>query len=382
LVFSLAATSAASAFCDGYCWFVGGSLSGTVATPLPVPTPTPTPTPTNPTPSSYPKLVGTNMGGGDMDWQSLPPVSGTNYLFPDTQDIAYALSLPGLNFIRLIFCWEALQPTLNGAFNTTYFNQMNALVSQITAAKCYVMLDPHPDDQNNGVYAGYMGNLIGSSQVPDSAFANLWSQLATTYKNNPYVIFGSVNEPNNQSTMQYFTAAQSQITAIRATGATNLIMIGGNDYQCAATYSNANWYDTASPQVSNATGFLTLKDPLNNTVISVHSYVDSDLSGTTTDITSAQAFVNNLTPLVSWARTNKLMIHISEFACSATNSLASSACANMLTYMKQNEDVILGCAWWCSGSSWFNSYMFTLNPSNNYTTPSPQLALFQPFLAY
>jgi hypothetical protein len=75
LVFSLAATSAASAFCDGYCWFVGGSLSGTVATPLPVPTPTPTPTPTNPTPSSYPKLVGTNMGGGDMDWQSLPPVS-------------------------------------------------------------------------------------------------------------------------------------------------------------------------------------------------------------------------------------------------------------------------------------------------------------------
>lgn len=334
------------------------------------------PVTTTPTPASYGQLRGMNMAGGELDYSQLPAVSGSNYLFADAADVSYAQGT-GSNFLRLIFCWEALQPTLNGAFNTTYFNNMNAVVTQFTGKDGYVMIEPHPGG-TNGVYAGYANNLVGSAALPDSDFANLWNQLATQYKSNPYVIFGLCNEPNTMSTVQWFTAAQAAITAIRATGATNLIMVPGNGWTGASSWTST-WYDSATPAVSNAVGFLALKDPLNNMCVSVHSYFDSNQSGTGTDISSNQVGVTNLQGVVAWARTNKLMVHVSEFGCAASNSIAAATCTNMLNYMNANKDVFIGCAWWTSGSSFYNGYQFTLNPSSNYTVASPQLALAQPF---
>jgi endoglucanase len=371
-----------SVFSDGTSWFPAGSpigLNGTTTVPtIPVVVPPPPPVVvTTPTPALYGQLRGVNMAGGDISNSDLPAVSGTNYQFVSTQDLTY-IKGQGANFVRLLFCWEALQTTLNGAFNSTYFNNMNAVVTEFTSLDGYVMIEPHPET-SNGVYAGYNGNVVGSSALPDADFANMWSQLASTYKSNPYVVFGLCNEPNGMSTVQWYAAAQAAITAIRATGATNLIMVPGNDYTAASTWTS-NWYDTASPAVSNSVGFLALKDPINNMCVSVHSYWDSDQSGTTTDISSNQVGVSNLQSIVAWARTNKLKVHVSEFGCSATNSLAAATCTNMLNYMNANLDVFIGCAWWTDGPpSWYGSYMFTLCPSSNYTVASPQLALAKPF---
>ena len=369
-------------FCDGTSWFPAGSpigLNGTTTVPtIPVVVVTP-PVVTPPTlsPASYGQLRGVNMAGGDLAYNDLPPNSGTNYQFVSTEDLTY-IKGQGANFIRLVFCWEALQPTLLGAFNSAYLAQMNAIVTEFSSLDGYVMIEPHPEGPN-GVYAGYMGNVVGSSALPDSDFANMWSQLATQYKSNPYVIFGLCNEPNGMSTVQWFAAAQAAITAIRATGATNLIMVPGNDYTAASTWTS-NWYDTASPQVSNSVGFLALKDPINNMCVSVHSYWDSDQSGTGTDISSNQVGVTNLEGVVAWARTNKLKVHVSEFGCSATNSIAAATCTNMLNYMNANLDVFIGCAWWTDGPpSWYGSYVFTLCPSSNYTVASPEMALAKPF---
>ena len=79
-------------------------------------------------PTVLPQLRGVNLAGGTLTWQSLPPVSGTNYLFPSTQDVDYIVS-KGANFVRLLFSWEAIQSTLNGTLGVggaayaTYLSQ-------------------------------------------------------------------------------------------------------------------------------------------------------------------------------------------------------------------------------------------------------------------
>jgi endoglucanase len=371
---NIASNSSVALFSDGTSYFsVNATFTGTTSTGTTTP-----PVVKTLTPASYPQLRGVNMAGGDLGYNQLPPVSGSNYLFPNSQDIAYILG-QGANFIRLIFCWEAIQPTLNATINFTsaYFAQMDALVKQITAADGYVLLEMHQEGPN-GVYLGYMGSAVGTTGCPNTAYANFLGQLAGYYKNNPYVCLGTGNEPNSVGTSALFASFQAGITAIRAAGFTGLIFAGGNGWQAAVSWTDT-YYDTASPAVSNAAAALTLKDPQNNMIFQLHSYFDSNESGEGTDIQNNQIAVTNLTSAVAWARTNKLMLFVGEFGCSATNSIAAATCTNMLNYVNANLDVIAGTSWWTSGSSWYNDYQFTLNPSNNYTTASPQLALAKPF---
>lgn len=46
------------------------------------------------------------------------------------------------------------------------------------------------------------------------------------------------------STMSWWTTAQATVTAIRAAGATQRILVPGNDYSAASQWTD-NWYDTA-----------------------------------------------------------------------------------------------------------------------------------------
>ena len=57
------------------------------------------------------------------------------------------------------------------------------------------------------------------------------------------------------STMQWWTTAQAAVNAIRATGATQRILVPGTDYTGASQWTE-NWYDTAVPARSNAYGWL------------------------------------------------------------------------------------------------------------------------------
>ena len=125
-------------------------------------------------------LNGTNCAGGEISWgtgNTTNPVSGTDYLFVNHQDIDYIAS-KGMNFIRLIFSWETMQPSLNGALSTgNYATDFWDRVNYITTTKGMTcLIEPHGADSSN--FARYKGNPVGSSQVPNSAFANFWGQMA------------------------------------------------------------------------------------------------------------------------------------------------------------------------------------------------------------
>jgi endoglucanase len=232
----------------------------------------------------------------------------------------------------------------------------------------YVMIEPHGASSDN--FAKYKGNFVGSSAVPNSAFADLWSRLAMQFKGNPYVVYGLSNEPNGMSTVQWFQAAQAAIVAIRDAGSTGLILVPGNGWTGASSWTQ-NWYDTATTKVSNAQAYLKyINDPLGNTAVSVHNYFDADASGGATSVVSSTIGSERLKVVVDWAKANGVKVHVSEFA--TPNSSAGQTTLNdFLNYVNANSSTVIGWAWWAYGPpTWWGGYQFTLDPSKNYTVDS------------
>jgi endoglucanase len=323
-------------------------------------------------------LRGVNLAGAEYAYDPLvPPVLDTNYTWVSHQDIDY-LASKGVAFGRLLFSWEILQPSLNGGFDAIYETALRDRVNYATGKGLHVMIEPHGGEFSR--FARYKGNAVGSPAVPNSAFANLWSRLAQIHKGNSRVIFGLMNEPNNISTKQWYDAAQAAIVAIRAAGATNLIMVPGNGFSQPGSW-NDTWYDTApAPKMSNAVGWETLlDDPLDNLVVSVHTYFDADGGGGGTDIANPNILGQRLQPVVDWARLRGYKVHLSEFGAASTNPGAQAAVANAIAYINANDDVMIGWAWWAYGPpAWWGGYKFTLCPTNNYTVDDPKMAWLAP----
>ncbi len=329
---------------------------------------------------AFPVLTGANCAGAEWDWGSTPnPVEGQNYMFVSNQDIDY-LATKGFNFIRLVFSWELLQPTLNGPVLTTgYGATLKARVDYATSKGLYVLIEPHGASFGN--FAKYKGDLVGSAAVPNSAFADFWTKVAAIYKSNPRVALGLSNEPNNMSTTQWFSAAQTAITGIRSTGSTAMIFVDGNGFSAPQSW-NDSWYDTATTKVSNATAWSSLNDPLKNLVVSVHCYFDAAGGGGANDVVSTNIMAQRLQPVVDWARTRGFKVHLSEFAASSATSTSAAAVASACSYIAANSDVMMGWAWWGYGPpAWWGGNTFTICPTNNYVTDNVKISWLKPFMA-
>ena len=167
-------------------------------------------------------------------------------------------------FIRVL---RWMEHSLGAAFDTAEFARLHGIVNYATSKGSSVILDVH----NYGNY--YNTNRLGNVALPLGAFSNLWGRLATIYRTNANVVFGLMNEPNGISTETWRDAANLAITAIRRTGATNLILVPGNGYSIAH-----NWYDSwyGTP---NSSVMLTVTDAANNYAFEVHDYFDDQAGG-------------------------------------------------------------------------------------------------------
>ncbi len=325
-------------------------------------------------------LRGVNAAGAE--WAYTPgtaPREGRDYLWVSHQDIDY-LAAKGVALLRLVFSWEILQPRLNTSFASAYAASLMDRLAYATGKGITVMIEPHGGDFSR--FARYKGQVIGSAAVPNAAFADLWRRLAQALQDNSRVVFGLMNEPNAISTMQWFAAAQAAIDAIRATGAAQMIMVPGNGFSQPGTW-NETWYDTAAaPKVSNADGWATLHDPLNNSVVSVHTYFDADGGGGGDDIADPDILAQRLQPVVEWARARSLKVHLSEFGANAGTVGAQQAVTNALDYLDAQHDVIIGWCWWAYGPpEWWGGYHFTLCASGDYTVDDPKMAWLAPRFA-
>src|SRR5262249_6928184 len=150
------------------------------------------------------------------------------------------------------------------------------------------------------------------------------------------------------------------IAAIRAAGATNLILVPGTSYTGAWTWTNGNGNFGAA----NSVAMLGITDPGNNVAFDMHQYFNSSGSGGDATINNNDPMtgVQRLTAATQWLKTNHLKGFLGEFAVdnsiingndpSDPNTLGNEVVNNMLEYMEQNSDAWLGWTWWGGGPWW------------------------------
>ncbi|AST29232.1 drug:proton antiporter (plasmid) [Ralstonia pseudosolanacearum] len=305
---------------------------------------------------------GVSLAGAEFGEGSLPGTYGSNYIYPSADSATYYKN-KGMNLVRLPFRWERLQPTLNQALDANELSRLTGFVNAVTAAGQTVLLDPHN-------YARYYGNVIGSSAVPNSAYADFWRRVATQFKGNARVIFGLMNEPNSMPTEQWLSGANAALAAIRSANASNVVFVPGNAWTGAHSW-NQNWYGTP-----NGTVMKGINDPGRNLVFEVHQYLDGDSSGQSASCVSATIGAERLQDFTNWLRSNGYRGFLGEFGA-ASNDTCNQAVANMLTFVKNNADVWTGWAWW-AGGPWWGGYMYSIEPSNG--VDKPQMSVLAPYL--
>jgi endoglucanase len=305
---------------------------------------------------------GVNLSGAEFG-SAIPGKEGLDYAWPTSAEVDYYLS-KGMTTFRVGFLWERLQASANAPFTADYFAKLDALVRYATSKNATVIIEPHN-------FARYYGNTVGSSQVPNAVFADLWARLGAAYKSNPSVWFNLVNEPHDIPSAQWVGAANAAIAGARGAGATNTVVVPG-----VAWTGAHSWYDT-SYGTPNAVALLDITDPANNVVFEAHQYLDSDSSGSSGACVSATIGSERLAPFLKWLRANGKKGILGEFA-GGDNAICNLAITDMLGTMKAQSDVLLGWTWWGGGPAWGDGYTFALDPSS--TGDRPQMALLTPFL--
>src|SRR5450755_3170947 len=189
----------------------------------------------------------------------------------------------GVNAVRVPLneaCWNAESYVNSADAGANYQNAIKSYVSLLNSNGLVAILDLHWTD---GAYTGPSAGCSSAQAtcqkpMPDAAQAiPFWSSVAATFKGNDAVIFDLFNEPyasradNNDSAegwqcwatgspctgISYPVAGMQQmVNAVRAAGANNVIMLGGEEY------------------ANDLTGWLANEptDPDHNLAASWHSY--------------------------------------------------------------------------------------------------------------
>lgn len=224
------------------------------------------------------RLLGVNRASGEFAC-----VQGKGMWDSPTPDQASVDAMKAWNIhaVRLPLnedCWLGTFGTPSGS---TYQQAVKAYADLLVANGITPIVEMH---WNHGVYTGTASacsdaNATCQKPMPDAQYApTFWTQVATMFKGNNAVVFDLFNEPypdaaNNWTDMTaawtclrdggtctgigYQVAGmQSLVNAVRATGATNVIMVAG------LTWTN------------DLTQWLAYKpvDPAGNIVASWHSY--------------------------------------------------------------------------------------------------------------
>lgn len=283
--------------------------------------------------------IGFNSGGAGYYFN--------NFAFLSNADLAY-LKSQGVSTLRTMICWEEMQPTLNEPLNSTYLSNLESYMSFAAANNIKLIIDIHGyaryqstgavDGSNNLIgnpancLANSTGYTIGSAQVPISAFANLWSQLATALAGQPGLGgYEIMNEPHDLGNLTTWpAAAESAIGAIRAVDATTTIYVDGNAWSTDTSYA------------ANNPNFPLMNADDTNLAYVGHAYFDYGGGGNYA-LTYNQygaytnVAVDQLKPFVGWAQQNHVTAAITEFGAPYNDPQWVRVMKNAMAYLKSQN---------------------------------------------
>ena len=152
-----------------------------------------------------------------------------------------------------------------------------------------------------------------------------------------------MNEPHDIAAPTIVSLMQAGIDGIRASGAKQLILAEGTSYTGAWTWTTTS---------GNAAAFeaAPLNDPLGNTAIEMHQYLDSDGSGTSPTCVSSTIGAERLQNATAWLQQNNLKGFLGEIGA-GSNAACITAIQGALCEMQQSG-VWLGALWWAADPWW------------------------------
>lgn len=298
-----------------------------------------------------PKYYGVNLASAEFAPGRIPGVHGKDYIYP-TGATAEPFRKMGMNTLRLPVLWERLQPTALGELDPAEIARLDATIAALGEFDA-VIIDIHN-------YARYGSVALDHPSRPGAMLPDLWSRLANRYKNSPKVAFGLMNEPHDISGPAWRRIADQTVSAIRKTGAKNLILVPGVNWT-----GGHNW--DSGGKDSSASAMAGLVDPLGNTIFEVHQYLDANSSGqgeTCAGKTVGRARLINVT---KWLRREGAKGFLAEFGASA-NPDCVAALDDLLAFLAENGDVWVGWTYW-AGGDWWGDYPFGIQPSGDQVKP-------------
>lgn len=195
-----------------------------------------------------------------------------------------ALASWGATMVRIPVnedCWlgrNGLPASLTAA---DYREQITSYVRLLVAGGLHVMVDVHFAETTVG---GVTYPSTGSAPMLDRAHGiELWRSIATTFRDDPAVLFDLYNEPHDitwecwRDGCDAYAGMQELVDAVRAVGATNPLVLTGPSWG------------------NELTRWLEFKpvDPLGNLVAGVHVYPESGCS-------SRDCLDQRVVPVAAW----------------------------------------------------------------------------------
>jgi endoglucanase len=300
-------------------------------------------------------MRGINLAGAEFGEVGQP--FGKGYIYPSAETIAYFRE-KGFTSVRLPFLWERLQPKLYGRFDSAETKRLRATVRAIRAAGMDVILDPHN-------YGRYRKQVIGSEQVPQSAFSDFWRRLSALFAGQEGIVFGLMNEPYEIAAEEWLAAANGAIASIRQTGADNLILVPGTSWTGAHSWSGGD-YGTPNAEV-----MAKVADPAGNFAYEFHQYLDIDFSGKHEECSRAADAVKAIASVGDWLSSQQKRGFLGEFAVS-TLAECQSALRDVVATVEQRPEVWLGWSYWAAGDWWDASEPLNIQPTKDGDRPQMQ----------
>lgn len=317
-----------------------------------------TPAAGNAVPENPINLVGINLAGAEFGADvGLPGVYLKQYIYPGEADFKrYAER--NLKLVRLPFRWERIQPRLNGELNSVELRRMLTTLDHAKKYNMQVILDMHN-------YYRYHGKMIGSNEVPVSAFADAWRRIAQKVASHPAVYgYGLMNEPHTTNG-KWPAAALAAAKSIRNIDAEKWVVIAGDRWSSAFHWPSYNTQLVKDPW---------MRDPNNNLMFEAHLYFDKDYSGYYTnryEKYDPMIGVVRAKPFVEWLNRYRLRGFIGEHGAPDFSPSAVVAMDNMLKYLGQH---CIPSTYWAAGP-WWGDYPLSLDVKSG--KPRPQLPILQ-----
>ena len=187
---------------------------------------------------------------------------------PNTAASVSAMKAWDINAVRVPLnedCWLGINGVAAAYSGVNYQSAVANYVSVLQAAGIVPILDLHWNAPGTTLASGQQ-LMADEDHAP--AF---WTSVATAYKANPGVIFDLYNEPHDISWSCWLNGCttsggwvsagmQQLVNAVRATGATQPIMLGGLNWGGDLSDASGNWLQYEPV------------DPLHQLIASVHIY--------------------------------------------------------------------------------------------------------------